>query len=98
MLLIGLASLVQVISTRPTCTKGTPQLSGHGSSRMARFFFDSGEHDVVIKDQIGIECAGLEEVRRVGFEGLIDLTRDALTEVDGSRCLLKCGTKTATGF
>ncbi|MER8442937.1 hypothetical protein NKH52_07015 [Mesorhizobium sp. M1066] len=56
---------------------------------MARFFFDSGDHDLVFEDQIGIECAGLEEVRRVGFEGLIDLTRDALTEVDGQQVFVE---------
>ena len=56
---------------------------------MARFFFDSGDHDVVIEDEIGIECAGLEEVRRAGFEGLIDLTRDALTEVDGRQVFVE---------
>ncbi|AZV17632.1 MULTISPECIES: hypothetical protein [unclassified Mesorhizobium] len=56
---------------------------------MARFFFDSGDHDVVVEDVIGIECADLEEVRRAGFEGLIDLTRDVLTEVDGQQVFVE---------
>lgn len=44
---------------------------------------------MVIEDEIGIECAGLEEVRRAGFEGLIDLTRDVLTEVDGQQVFVE---------
>ncbi|ESY87025.1 hypothetical protein NKI51_06105 [Mesorhizobium australicum] len=56
---------------------------------MARFFFDTGDRDLVLQDEIGVECAGLEEVRRVGFEGLIDLTRDALKGVDGQKLFVE---------
>ncbi|AGB44976.1 hypothetical protein LB516_00550 [Mesorhizobium sp. CO1-1-7] len=56
---------------------------------MARFFFDTGDRDLVLQDEIGVECAGLEEVRRVGFEGLIDLTRDALKSVDGQKLFVE---------
>jgi hypothetical protein len=50
---------------------------------MARFYFDSGDRNVFFEDETGVECAGLEEVRRAGFEGLIDLTRESLKSVDG---------------
>lgn len=56
---------------------------------MARFFFDTGDRDLVLQDEIGVECARLEEVRRVGFEGLIDLTRDALKGVDGQKLFVE---------
>ncbi|MBZ9740865.1 MULTISPECIES: DUF6894 family protein [unclassified Mesorhizobium] len=56
---------------------------------MARFFFDTGDRDLVLLDEIGVECGGLEEVRRVGFEGLIDLTRDALKSVDGQKVFVE---------
>ncbi|MBZ9758829.1 hypothetical protein LB524_26415 [Mesorhizobium sp. ESP6-5] len=56
---------------------------------MARFFFDTGDRDLVLQDEIGVECTGLEEVRRVGFEGLIDLTRDALKSVDGQKLFVE---------
>ncbi|MBZ9794393.1 DUF6894 family protein [Mesorhizobium sp. ES1-4] len=56
---------------------------------MARFFFDSGDRDLVLQDEIGVECAGIEEVRRVGFEGLVDLTRDTLKSVDGQQLFIE---------
>ncbi|ESW73073.1 hypothetical protein NKK52_15475 [Mesorhizobium sp. C277A] len=56
---------------------------------MARFFFDSGDGDLVFEDEIGVECAGLEEVRRAGFEGLVDLTRESLKSVDGQQLFIE---------
>ncbi|MER9332286.1 hypothetical protein NKJ26_16565 [Mesorhizobium sp. M0152] len=56
---------------------------------MARFFFDSGDRDLVFEDEIGIECAGIEEVRRASFEGLIDLTRESLKSVDGQQLFVE---------
>ncbi|MBZ9673192.1 hypothetical protein FJ970_25035 [Mesorhizobium sp. B2-1-8] len=56
---------------------------------MARFFFDSGDRDIVLQDEIGVECGGIEEIRRVGFEGLVDLTRDALKSVDGEQLFVE---------
>lgn len=89
MLWTGPASLMQEISTRPTCIKGTPQISGDGSSPMARFYFDSGDRDLFFEDEIGVECAGLDEVRRAGFEGLVDLTRESLKSVDGEQLFVE---------
>ncbi|ESX90077.1 MULTISPECIES: hypothetical protein [unclassified Mesorhizobium] len=56
---------------------------------MARFFFDSGDGDLIFEDEIGVECAGLEEVRRAGFEGLVDLTRESLKSVDGQQLFIE---------
>ncbi|MEI9413715.1 MULTISPECIES: hypothetical protein [unclassified Mesorhizobium] len=56
---------------------------------MARFFFDSGDRDLVLQDEIGVECAGIEEVRRVGFEGLVDLSRDELKSIDGQQLFVE---------
>jgi len=50
---------------------------------MARYFFDSGDLNYVVEDQVGIECTGLEGARRAGIEGLKDLTRDELKDFDG---------------
>jgi hypothetical protein len=56
---------------------------------MARFYFDSGDRKKIFEDEIGVECAGLEEVRQAGFEGLIDLTRESLKSVDGQRLFVE---------
>jgi hypothetical protein len=56
---------------------------------MARFYFDSGDSDLTFEDEIGVECAGLGEVRRAGFEGLIDLTRESLKSVDGQQLFVE---------
>ncbi|ESY91931.1 hypothetical protein [Mesorhizobium sp. LNHC209A00] len=50
---------------------------------MARYFFDGGDSNHVVEDEVGIDCAGLEEARRAGLEGLKDLARDALKDSDG---------------
>lgn len=73
----------------PTCTNGTLRLDGNESSPMARFYFDSGERSFVFEDEIGVECTGIAEARRAGLEGLIDLTRDALKDVDGQQLLVE---------
>jgi hypothetical protein len=56
---------------------------------MARYFFDSGDLDSVVKDEVGIECTGLEGARRAGMEGLKDLTRDALKDADGQQLFVE---------
>lgn len=52
---------------------------------MARYFFDSGDPNCVVEDEIGIECTGLKSARRVGIEGLKDLIREALKDFDGQQ-------------
>jgi hypothetical protein len=56
---------------------------------MPRYFFDSGDPNDVIQDDVGIECTGPEEARRAGIDGLRDLARDALTETDGQRLFVE---------
>jgi hypothetical protein len=56
---------------------------------MARYFFDSGDRNYVVEDEIGIECTGLESARRAGIEGLKDLTRDALKDFDGQQLFVE---------
>ncbi|TPK66268.1 MULTISPECIES: DUF6894 family protein [unclassified Mesorhizobium] len=43
---------------------------------MARYFFDSGDRDELVKDEVGIECDGIEGACREGIEGLKDLARE----------------------
>ncbi|MER8854393.1 hypothetical protein NKI51_28525 [Mesorhizobium australicum] len=52
---------------------------------MGRYFFDSGD----LEDEVGIECTGLEEARRAGLEGLKDLARHALRDVNGQQLFLE---------
>ncbi|MBZ9677618.1 DUF6894 family protein [Mesorhizobium sp. ES1-1] len=56
---------------------------------MARYFFDSGDPNHVFEDEIGIECAGLEEARRAGLDGLKDLTKDTLKDFDGQQLFVE---------
>jgi hypothetical protein len=70
------------ISTQFTCTRGTPKPGSDGRSPIARYFFDSGDSNHVVEDDVGIDCTGLEEARRAGLEGLKDLARDALKDSD----------------
>jgi hypothetical protein len=57
----------------------------HGTSRRA----DSGDSDAVIKDEVGIECAGIEAARRKAMQGLIDLTRQFLRDCDGQQIFIE---------
>ncbi|MER8491590.1 hypothetical protein NKH53_25530 [Mesorhizobium australicum] len=56
---------------------------------MARYFFDTGDSDDVIKDKVGIECDGLEQARREAMEGLIDLAREYLKDFDGQQFFIQ---------
>ncbi|UCI10500.1 DUF6894 family protein [Mesorhizobium sp. B1-1-8] len=56
---------------------------------MARYFFDSGDRDIVLKDEVGVECDGIESARREAIQGLIDLTRDALEDLDGQQLFIE---------
>jgi len=56
---------------------------------MARYFFDSGDRDDVMKDEVGVECIGIEDARRAGIEGLMDLTREFLRDVDGQQLFVE---------
>ncbi|TPL94267.1 hypothetical protein FJ960_28065 [Mesorhizobium sp. B2-3-11] len=38
---------------------------------MARYFFDAGDSNAVIKGEVGIECDGIVAARREAMEGLI---------------------------
>ncbi|MEI9413176.1 DUF6894 family protein [Mesorhizobium salmacidum] len=55
---------------------------------MARYFFDSGDSNAVIKDEVGIECDGIEAARREAMEGLIDLARESLNNHDGQQLFI----------
>ncbi|ESY62244.1 MULTISPECIES: hypothetical protein [Mesorhizobium] len=52
---------------------------------MARYFFDSSVRDEVMKDDEGIECDGIEAACREGMEGLRDLAREFLKDLDGQQ-------------
>ncbi|MCA0049087.1 hypothetical protein LB577_19395 [Mesorhizobium sp. B283B1A] len=52
---------------------------------MARYFFDSSVRDEIMKDDEGIECDGLEGACRAGMEGLRDLAREFLKDLDGQQ-------------
>ncbi|TPI13015.1 hypothetical protein FJW06_15265 [Mesorhizobium sp. B4-1-3] len=56
---------------------------------MARYFFDSGDRDTVLKDEVGIECDGIENARREAMQGLIDLTREALEDLNGQQLFIE---------
>ncbi|MBZ9759755.1 hypothetical protein LB553_02510 [Mesorhizobium sp. CA8] len=56
---------------------------------MARYFFDSGDRDVVLKDEVGIECDGIASARHQAIEGLIDLTREFLEDIDGQELFIE---------
>lgn len=56
---------------------------------MARYFFDTGDSDAVIKDEVGIECDGLEEARREAIGGLIDLAREYLKDREGQQFFIQ---------
>ncbi|MBZ9907749.1 hypothetical protein LB557_17215 [Mesorhizobium sp. BR115XR7A] len=56
---------------------------------MARYFFDTGDSDAVIRDEAGIECDGVEEARREAMEGLIDLAREFLNDFDGQQLFVQ---------
>lgn len=94
----GPNSSAQEISIQPTCTRGTPKRRCDGSSPMARYFFDSGDPNYVVEDEIGSECTGLESARRVGIEGLKDLIREARRTSTASNCSSRCGMKAASSF
>ncbi|RUU82758.1 hypothetical protein [Mesorhizobium sp. M7A.F.Ca.MR.362.00.0.0] len=47
---------------------------------MARYFFDSADRDELVKDEVGIECDGIEGACREGIEGLRDLARQFLND------------------
>ncbi|RUU15309.1 hypothetical protein EOD10_12230 [Mesorhizobium sp. M7A.T.Ca.TU.009.01.3.2] len=52
---------------------------------MARYFFDSADRDELVKDEVGIECDGIEGACREGIEGLRDLARESLKDLDGQQ-------------
>lgn len=52
---------------------------------MARYFFDSADRDELVKDEVGIECDGIEGACREGIEGLRDLARESLKDYDGQQ-------------
>lgn len=56
---------------------------------MARYFFDSGDLNYVVEDQVGVECTGLLGARQAGIEGLKDLTRDELEDSDGQELFVE---------
>ncbi|MBZ9775477.1 DUF6894 family protein [Mesorhizobium sp. CO1-1-8] len=56
---------------------------------MARYFFDCGDSDAVIKDEVGIECDGIEAARREAMEGLIDLARESLKNLDDQQLFIQ---------
>ncbi|MBZ9678273.1 DUF6894 family protein [Mesorhizobium sp. ES1-1] len=56
---------------------------------MARYYFDSGDRNDAVEDEIGIEYAGLEEARRAGLEGLKDLAKDSLQDLDGQQLFVE---------
>ena len=43
---------------------------------MPRYFFDTYDDDTVIEDDIGVECADLDEVKAVAAVSLAELARD----------------------
>ena len=45
---------------------------------MPRYFFDTYDDDTVIEDDIGVECADLDEVKAVAAVSLAELARDVL--------------------
>ncbi|WP_027146650.1 hypothetical protein [Mesorhizobium sp. WSM3626] len=56
---------------------------------MARYFFDTGDSNAVIKDEVGIECDGIVAARREAMEGLIDLARESLKDLDGQQLFIQ---------
>ncbi|RWO81049.1 hypothetical protein [Mesorhizobium sp.] len=52
---------------------------------MARYFFDSADRDELVRDEVGIECDGIEGACREGIEGLRDLARESLKNLDGQQ-------------
>lgn len=52
---------------------------------MARYFFDSADRDELVRDEVGIECDGIEGACREGMEGLRDLARESLKDFDGQQ-------------
>ena len=49
---------------------------------MPRYFFDVFDGDKLLRDEIGIELAGLEDVRTAAIEALPDIARDVLPDGD----------------
>jgi len=49
---------------------------------MPRYFFDAFNGDRLIRDEIGIELADLDQVRFEAIEALPDLARDELQDGD----------------
>ncbi|MER8750968.1 hypothetical protein NKH57_17075 [Mesorhizobium sp. M1050] len=56
---------------------------------MAKYFFDSGDSNSVFEDEIGVECTGIEGARRAGIEGLKDLAKDELRDIDGQQLFVE---------
>ncbi|TPJ31531.1 hypothetical protein [Mesorhizobium sp. B2-7-2] len=56
---------------------------------MARYFFDSGDRDVVLKDEVGIGCDGIGSARHQAIEGLVDLTREFLKDLNGQELFIE---------
>lgn len=52
---------------------------------MAKYFFDSSDRDELVRDEVGIECDGIEGACREGMEGLRDLARESLKDLDGQQ-------------
>ncbi|MER8930356.1 hypothetical protein NKI34_32525 [Mesorhizobium sp. M0700] len=45
---------------------------------MRRYFFDSGDAEHLVQDDMGVECEGIAAARQAAVDGLIDLAREAL--------------------
>ncbi|AZV18132.1 hypothetical protein [Mesorhizobium sp. M7A.F.Ce.TU.012.03.2.1] len=65
---------------------------------MARYFFDSADCDELVKDEVGIECDGIEGACREGIEGLRDLARESLKDLDGQQLAIYVRDETGEGL
>lgn len=59
---------------------GGPETSS--KKGMPRYFFDVFDGEKLIRDEIGIELAGLENVRIAAIDALPDIARDELPDGD----------------